>query len=89
MKIMRRCAPPYRPAYSAPGGHALIRRLRAEQPVGHIFGSPDVDPADVQSEIEEAQTLGVALDTTTLEYKLRKTLERLSELSAARRIVWR
>jgi hypothetical protein len=53
--------------------YALNSRLR------HIFASSEIDAADVQSHIEEATTLGVTLDTTTLEFTLRKTLERQSD----------
>ncbi len=64
-------------AMRSTAAYALNSRLR------HVFASPEVNAGEVQSDIEEAATLGVALDTTTLEYTLRKTLERLSDAFSA------
>jgi alpha-amylase/alpha-mannosidase (GH57 family) len=60
-------------ALRSTASYALNSRLRK------AFAEGNLDAELIQSHIEEAQALAVPLDTTTLEFTLRRTLERLSE----------
>jgi hypothetical protein len=59
-------------ALRSTAAYALNSRLRK------AFAAETVDAGPIQSLIEEAQTLSVPLDTTTLEFTFRQTLESLA-----------
>lgn len=63
---------PLPPALGSTATYALNSRLRK------AFSADPVDAELVQSLIEEAQSLSVPLDTTTLEFSFRQTLQKLA-----------
>ena len=68
---------------AAPEGHPDGRRIRPEQsPAADVCESRDGSWIRYGSFLEEARSGGIALDSTTLEYTLRLTIEGLFEFRA-------
>ena len=72
MRFLTDLRMPLPEALSSTAAYALNSRLRK------AFAADTVDAELIQGLIEEAQALSVPLDTTTLEFTFRKTLEKLA-----------
>ena len=73
MRFISSLGSPMRKEFSAPMEHALNSLLR------NAFSNEELDEARVRGLLKEAQYHGVTLDETTLEFTLRRTLERLAK----------
>jgi len=73
MRFLTDLQMPLPDAMRSTASFALNSRLRRN------LAKDDLDSELIQSHIEEVQALAVPLDTTTLEFTLRRTLERLSD----------
>jgi hypothetical protein len=73
MRFLMSCGVPLPPEMKSTAEYALNSLLRRE------FSHDDLNFEHIRNLLEEAAIAGVTLDTTTLEFTLRKTLERLSD----------
>jgi len=73
MRFLVNCRIPLPPEMKSTAEYALNSLLRRE------FSQDDLNFEHIRNLLSEASVAGVTLDNTTLEFKLRKTLERLSD----------